>query len=102
MRFVRYCRRRCSDTDPKRWWPHYGAKGIRAPITGEQLEEIWLRDNAAALRKPSLDRKDSNFDYANWNVRFIEFDTNAKLAWLKGNNFMAGRIPPPETVPEFT
>ena len=65
------------------WWPYYGKKGIRCHLNGMELKEIWERDGAASLKKPSLDRKNPDFDYANWNVRFIEFDLNSRMAWDK-------------------
>lgn len=39
-----------------------------------------MRDEAWRLTRPSLDRKESRFPYANWNVRFIEFNHNSMLA----------------------
>jgi hypothetical protein len=82
-RFVELARRRCACTDREGNYPYYGAKGIKVHLNAKQLEEIWLRDNAATLKRPSLDRKNSAFDYANWNVRFIEFNHNSRLAWDK-------------------
>ena len=92
-RYVEWARRRCSDTNPDGWWPNYGAKGIRVELTAAQLKPIWERDNAAAMRKPSLDRIDERKNYAPDNVRFIEFALNTRRAW----------DPRLETVtPEFT
>ncbi|MDE2314527.1 MAG: hypothetical protein KGL04_10200, partial [Elusimicrobia bacterium] len=71
VRYVEYARRRCSDAS-SRWWPFYGARGIRCTLNAEQLREIWFRDKAYALKKPSLDRIDSNGNYELSNVRFIE------------------------------
>lgn len=81
VRYVEWARRRCACKDPNKWWPFYGAKDIRVTLTGKQLEEIWVRDKAADLKKPSLDRINPAYDYANWNVRFIEFNKNARMAW---------------------
>jgi hypothetical protein len=81
VRMVEHARRRCNCIDPNGWWPHYGAKGIKCHLIGKQLEEIWIRDGGAMLKKPSLDRINPNFDYANWNVRIIEFKLNSRLAW---------------------
>ena len=83
VRFVEYARRRVGCTDPEGWYPYYGAKGIECHLTAKQLEEIWMRDDAVKLDRASLDRKDSSFDYANWNVRFIEFNLNSRMAWDK-------------------
>lgn len=89
-RYVEFARRRCACTDEKQWYPHYGAKGIECTLTGVQLKEIWIRDRADKLARASLDRINSMYNYANWNVRFIEFNLNSRLP----------HIPPPE--PEFT
>lgn len=80
-RYVEWARRRVNCRDERGWWPHYGAKGIRCFLTAEQLKEIWERDRAHELKKPSLDRRDPSADYANWNVRFIEFNLNSRMAW---------------------
>ena len=82
-RYVEWARRRVKCTDEKQWYPYYGAKKIECHLTAKQLEEIWKRDNAHLLKKPSLDRRNSCYSYTNWNVRFIEFDHNARLAWDK-------------------
>lgn len=81
-RYLEYARRRCNDDDPEgeNFKDYYG-RGIRCSLTKSQVIEIWARDDAGSLRKPSIDRKDSRFDYANWNVRFIEFKLNARMAW---------------------
>lgn len=80
-RYVEFARRRVLCTDPERWWPNYGARGIRCHLTAGQLREVWERDRAWELVKPSLDRRDPRYDYANWNVRFIEFNLNSRMAW---------------------
>ena len=82
-RLLEWARRRCNDTDPEGWWPLYGARGIKCHLTGPQVKEVWDRDEGHKLKKPSLDRKDPRFDYANWNVRVIEFVLNSRLAWGK-------------------
>lgn len=80
-RYVEWARRRCACTDPKRWWPYYGAKGITVKLTAKDLKAVWERDNAAAMKKPSLDRIDPSRDYSTGNVRFVEFDLNSRMAW---------------------
>lgn len=80
VRFVEWARRRCKDTDsdgPNYYW--YNAKGIECHLTAAQLEEIWHRDKARELKRPSLDRVNSMYDYVNWNVRFIEFVLNVRM-----------------------
>jgi hypothetical protein len=96
-RYVEYARRRVGCTDPQAWYPFYGAKGIKCHLDAKQLEEIWTRDEAWKLKRPSLDRRDPRYDYANWNVRFIEFNLNSRLAWDK--NAQGEAVEP---IPEFT
>lgn len=79
VRFVEFARRRCNDLGDN--YKTYGAKGIKCHLTAADLELIWHRDNAVALKRPSLDRIDSNKDYEIGNVRFIEFNLNARMAW---------------------
>jgi hypothetical protein len=80
-RYVEFARRRCACTDPEKWWPHYGAKGIQCFLTAQDLEIIWSRDGAERMRKPSLDRIDSTGHYEPSNVRFVEFTWNSRRAW---------------------
>lgn len=94
---MEYARRRCKCTDEKQWYPFYGAKGIECFLTGKQLEEIWHRDKAHLLKRPSLDRKNSMYNYVNWNVRFIEFNLNSRLAW--DPSYRPDAVEP---IPEFT
>lgn len=68
-------------TDPNRWYPNYGAKGITCDLTSATLKVIWMRDEAWKLKKPSLDRIDSSGNYTLSNVRFIEFNLNSRMAW---------------------
>jgi hypothetical protein len=82
VRYVEYARRRCADSDPRGpWYVHYYAKGIRVELTAKDLEPIWHRDGAAKMRKPSLDRIDEDGHYTPDNVRFVEFNWNARRAW---------------------
>lgn len=97
IRFVEYARRRVKCKDERGWYPFYGAKGIECHLTGKELEEIWARDKAEQLKRPSLDRINSMYDYANWNVRFIEFNLNSRMAWDP-----TARVAAVEPIPEFT
>lgn len=82
-RYVEWARRRVNCTDPDKWFPNYGAKGVTCTLTAKELEVIWHRDGAAKMRKPSLDRIDSNGNYTATNVRFVEFTWNVRRAWDK-------------------
>lgn len=79
VRYICWARRRCRDVRSK-WYPYYGAKGIICDLTAAQAEVIWYRDGGGELRRPSLDRINSDGNYTADNVRFIEFDINSRLA----------------------
>ena len=59
-------------------YKYYGGKGIKCLLTMEEIERLWHRDNAAAMKKPSLDRRESSGDYVFDNCQFIEFDDNRR------------------------
>lgn len=66
-----YARARCKDKGKK-----YLSRGIRCFLTPEQIKELWFRDNASAMKKPSVDRIDNDGDYTIANCRFIELKLN--------------------------
>lgn len=57
-------------------------KGIENKITTAELKELWERDSASKMKKPSVDRKDPNKGYVKSNCRFIEHAENARLGNL--------------------
>lgn len=59
-----------------RSYPQYGGKGIRNLLTPFDLEFLWLRDGAAQMVRPSIDRKESEKSYTIDNCRFIELADN--------------------------
>jgi hypothetical protein len=66
---------RCENSNqPNYKW--YGARGIKCLLTIPEVKELWLRDDADALVKPSIDRIDSNGDYTKDNCQFIEWYEN--------------------------
>lgn len=69
-------RSRCNNPNGANW-RIYGGKGIRCDLTIEQVKNMWFRDKADEMRRPSLDRKNSNKDYTFSNCRFIEYAVNA-------------------------
>lgn len=97
VRYVEFARRRCSDVSSE-WYKWYGAKGVTCDLTAKDLEEIWKRDGAHSLNKPSLDRVDPNGNYTKANVRFIEFKVNSRLAWDETFKFLYNN---PEAAPEL-
>lgn len=72
---MEYARRRCGDRD-SRWWPWYGSRGIKCFLTAHDARLLWERDGADQLRRPSLDRIDSNGHYEVKNCRFVELVQN--------------------------
>lgn len=69
---------RCVNQNVK-CFPWYGGKGIKFLLTMDQVKELWIRDRAYELKKPSLDRIDSNKHYCFENCRFIENNKNQDL-----------------------
>ena len=57
-------------------YPWYGAKGVRFLLTREQFLYLWIRDNAHALSRPSIDRINPRGHYVQSNCRFIELSAN--------------------------
>ncbi len=57
-------------------YKNYGGKGIKANIRLEEIEYLGERDSAEKMKRPSVDRIDSNADYILGNCRFIEFSKN--------------------------
>lgn len=55
---------------------YYGGAGIQCNITIEELTELWERDSAHLLIKPSIDRIEAVGNYDKANCRFIELDRN--------------------------
>lgn len=69
-----------------RWMRHLASarnrakkKGWHFSLTPAQIKELWDRDNAAALSRPSIDRIDVSLGYCYENCRFIELIENIRL-----------------------
>lgn len=69
---------RCSPSNE--WSSYYYDKGIRCQIKSDELKILWFRDKAYEMKKPSIDRIDSNKNYIFENCRYIEFTENCRLA----------------------
>lgn len=57
----------------------YAGRGIRNYLTFDDLETLWKRDNASAMSRPSIDRRNNDGDYTFYNCRFIELFDNISL-----------------------
>jgi len=55
----------------------YGSIGIRNLLTIEDLKNLWIRDGASSMKKPSIDRVDPKKDYSLDNCRYIELSLNS-------------------------
>lgn len=75
-RFVEWARRRCNAGPDSKWYPYYGAKGIRCTLTAAEAKLLWERDGAAAMKRPSLDRRDPDMGYQYGNCCFREWIDN--------------------------
>jgi hypothetical protein len=56
----------------------YAKRGIQCHVTFDDLLFAWNRDDAASMRRPSIDRKDNDGHYEPSNIRFIELADNIR------------------------
>lgn len=66
---------RCTNPNCKDY-KYNGGKGIKCLITKEEIKELWFRDKAYLMERPSIDRIDSTGNYEIGNCRFIEHIKN--------------------------
>jgi len=69
-------RQRCENPNNNRY-ENYGGRGIQCLISKEELEELWFRDDASFMQKPTIDRKENDGHYTFLNCRFIEKSENS-------------------------
>ena len=50
--------------------------GIQMLMTREDLKSLWIRDNAALMKNPSIDRINPDGDYRLDNCRYLEMKEN--------------------------
>lgn len=62
----------------------YGGRGIECRLTAIQTVTLWDRDGGAGMRRPTLDRKDSDGHYEFDNCRFIEKKHNTSAPRVQG------------------
>lgn len=79
-------KQRCENQNHNRY-QYYGGKGIKFLMTKNEIKQIYLRDQASKMKKPSFDRIDCNDNYIFKNCRFIENKVNQldglSKAWEK-------------------
>lgn len=57
-------------------YKYYGGRGIKCHLTKDDCAALWQRDKAWLLKRPSLDKIDSDQHYTLANCRFIELSEN--------------------------
>lgn len=60
----------------------YYDKGIKNFLTVNDLKTLWFRDKAYLMKRPSIDRLDSNKHYSIDNCRYLEFHENSRLGGI--------------------
>jgi hypothetical protein len=80
-------RTRCLNPKVKDFY-RYGGKGIKFLLTKTEVRELWFRDRAYLMKKPSIDREDAKGNYEFGNCRFIEFVKNCQRARRKGEDLV--------------
>jgi len=61
----------------------YGGRGIMFLLTEEEMNKLWIRDNAVKMEQPSIDRVDNDGNYEYENCRFIERGDNSRRGKYK-------------------
>ena len=68
-------------TNPKnKSYNRYGGRGIKNFLTLNEMKDLWVRDNASAMKVASIDRIDNDGDYVFSNCQFIEKAENSRKA----------------------
>ena len=75
--FAPYDNAKTRCTNPKNIsYKNYGGRGIDCELSLKEAKELWFRDNADSMKRPSLDRIDNDGNYSAKNCRFIELSEN--------------------------
>lgn len=82
-RFLKLIKQRCNNPNHSAY-KYYGGKGIICLINYEDLKTLWFRDKAYLMKKPSIDRKDSNKNYTFENCQFLELSINSAKRNIEG------------------
>lgn len=82
LRHLDFIKVRCTSRSHQAY-RYYGGRGIRCELSESQIKELWMRDNAATLERPSIDRINPTGNYTIENCRFIEHRENSSRARSK-------------------
>jgi len=55
----------------------YGGRGIKFLMTVDDFKELWIRDKAYSMDRPSIDRKNNDGNYEYSNCQYIEMIENS-------------------------
>jgi len=89
--FASYDKAKQRCTNPKsNSYKNYGGKGIKFLMALDDFEFLWKRDNASQMKRPSIDRINSEENYELSNCRFIELSENISRS-SKGNKHASKR-----------
>ena len=56
----------------------YYKRGLRMEMSEDDFKSLWFRDKAAAMKQPSIDRKNDKLGYIESNCQFSELSENIK------------------------
>lgn len=70
-------RQRCTNPNCDHY-KYYGGRGIKCFLVPSEIKELWFRDKACLMKRPSIDREDNNGNYTFRNCRFIELGKNVE------------------------
>jgi len=84
MCFLRELRTRCNNPNSKDY-KNYGEKGIKALITKDEIQNLWFKDKAYEMKKPSIYQKKSKGNYALDNCQFLEMAEHVNKTWREKN-----------------
>lgn len=81
---------RCRVKSAGRIYSYYGGRGIKLLMTQDDFKTLWFRDKAYEMKKPSIDRIDSNGNYEIGNCRYIEQAENARRVYENKHSCVHG------------
>ena len=77
MRSYKNARLRCTCVSCGSY-QRYGGKGIKFRMSSKDFKQLWFRDKAYEMDRPSIDRIDNNGNYEISNCRYLELSENSK------------------------